>query len=137
MFPARSLKICGAVLLAAVTGCRAVPQAKMAMGWRPVVSFSGRGDDQTQSFDMDSGVWRIKWTASNEDAPGTGSLLITVHSAVSGRPLAVAVDHKGIGKDIAYVSEEPRLFHLVIESAHVDWTASVEEAVTGEAAGSR
>ena len=138
MFSAGSLKIYCAVLLAAAsTCCRAAPKPKLATGWRPIVSFSGRGDDQTQSFDMDSGVWRIKWSATHEDEPGTGRLRITVHSAVSGRPLSVAVDHQGPGKDVAYVSEEPRLFHLVIESAHVDWTASVEEAVTGEVAGSR
>ena len=137
MFSSASLRVCGIALLAAVSGCRAVPKPKLLQGWRPVVSFSGRGNDQTESFDIDSGDWRIKWSATHEDAPGQGTLRITVHSAVSGRPLSVAVDHKGAGKDVAYVSEEPRLFHLVIESAHVDWTATVEEAVTGEVAGSR
>jgi len=118
-------------------GCRDAPRPKLVAGWRPIVSFSGRGDDQTESFNIEGGAWRIRWSATNEDAPGTGAFRVTVHSAVSGRPLAVAVDHKGPGKDVAYVNEEPRLFHLVIESAHVDWTASVEEAVQGTVVDSR
>lgn len=55
-----------------------------------------------------------------------------VHSAVSGRPLMLAVDHSGVGHDTAYVSDDPRLYHLVIESSHVDWSLHVEEAVVGE-----
>lgn len=52
-----------------------------------------------------------------------------VHSAVSGRPIALAVEHQGVGRDTAYVSEEPRLYHLVIESSNLEWTIRVEEAV--------
>ena len=42
-----------------------------------------------------------------------------------------AVEHSGIGHDIAYVNEDPRLFHLVIESSNEDWSVSVEEGVVG------
>jgi len=52
-----------------------------------------------------------------------------VHSAVSGRPLALAVEHRGVGHDTAYVNEDPRLFHLVIESTNLDWAVTIEEAV--------
>jgi len=48
---------------------------------------------------------------------------------VSGRPLQVAVDHRGPGHDTAYVNDDPRLYHLVIDSANLDWTIAVEEAV--------
>ena len=56
---------------------------------------------------------------------------MTVHSAVSGRPLVVAVDRRGNGRGVAYVNEDPRLYHLVIESRGVDWSFSVEESVVG------
>jgi len=90
---------------------------------------SGHGDAQTESFNIESGQWRIKWAATNEMPPGSGTLRVEVHSAVSGRPLALAVEHRGEGHDTAYVNEDPRLFHLVIESGHVDWSLVIEEAV--------
>lgn len=72
---------------------------------------------------------RVRWEARNEDLQGTGTLRVTVHSAVSGRPLVVAVDHRGVGHDSAYVNEDPREFYLVVESAHLDWTVAVDEGI--------
>ena len=40
-----------------------------------------------------------------------------------------AVQYKGNGSGTAYVAEDPRLYHLVIESSGVDWSIAVEEAV--------
>jgi hypothetical protein len=117
----------------ASSGCKRVAKAEnqIAVGWRPVDSWSGRGDTQTDSFNIESGTWRIKWDTRSAAEPGAGSFKVTVHSAVSGRPLAVAVVHKGAGHGIAYVNEDPRLFHLVIESRDLDWSVSVEEGVVG------
>ena len=121
------------VLVAAVLTptCRPAPKPQVTIGWRPLGTWSGRGNEQTDSFNIESGQWRIKWEARNENAPGAGRLRIEVHSSVSGRPLGEAIEHRGIGHDIAYVNEDPRLFHLVIESANEDWTISVEEGVVG------
>jgi hypothetical protein len=57
---------------------KAAPKA-FAMGWRPVVTFSGHGSTQTESFSIETGQWRIKWatkaqasaaqTAAGENAP--------------------------------------------------------------------
>lgn len=125
----------GAVVLlaaAVASACRPAPKPQaIAIGWRPLGTWSGRGDEQTDSFNIETGQWRIKWETRNETAPGAGHLRIEVHSSVSGRPLGEAIEHHGIGHDIAYVNEDPRLFHLVIESANEDWTVSVEEGVVG------
>jgi hypothetical protein len=86
---------------------------------------------QTESFNIESGQWRIKWGTANENPPGSGTFRVTVHSAVSGRPLVVAVEHRGTGHDVAYVNEDPRLYHLVIESRGVDWSVSVEDSSIG------
>lgn len=104
-----------------------------AVGWRPVETFSGHGSTQTQSFEIDTGLWRIKWETKNEMPPGAGTFQVSVNSAVSGRPLELAVDHRGVGHDIAYVNEDPRLFHLVIDSSNVDWSVAIEEAVAATA----
>jgi hypothetical protein len=100
------------------------------VGWRPIGAWSGRGNTQTDSFNIESGQLRIKWETKNEASPGAGAFKVMVHSAVSGRPIALAVEHRGAGRDTAYVTDEPRLYHLVIESSDVDWTVAVEEAVT-------
>jgi hypothetical protein len=129
------------IVAALVSGaCRYEPKPAAKpdlVGWRPIGTWSGRGDAQTDSFNIESGQFRIKWATANEKPPGAGRFLLTVHSAVSGRPLMVAVEHRGNGRDIAYVNEDPRLFHLVIESTAVDWSISVEESVIGQEQGSR
>jgi hypothetical protein len=113
--------------------CGSAPKSagREQVGWRPIVKFSGRGDVQTDSFNIDAGQWRIKWKTSNEDSPGTGTFRLTVHSAISGRPMMDAVDHKGLGADTVIVNEDPRLYHLVIDSKGVDWSIAIEEAVVG------
>jgi hypothetical protein len=124
------------VVFCALAGCKSTPRSQPArpqIGWRPIVSFSGRGDSQTESFDIGSTQWRIKWETKGAASPGAGSFHCEVHSAVSGRPLADAIQTKGDGHGIAYVSEEPRLFELVIDSSGLDWSVAVEEAVVGVA----
>lgn len=136
----RLLILVSACGLIALGGCRRQSKAEantLAVGWLPVGAWSGRGDTQTDSFNIESGTWRIKWETRNETAPGKGKFRVEVHSAVSGRPLSLAVDHPGVGRDVAYVTEDPRLFELVIESRDVDWSITVEEAVFGQVRGER
>ena len=122
--------------LLASAGCQPESESRAAkpplVGWRPVESWSGRGNVQTESFDIGVGQWRIKWSTTNESAPGKGTFRVTVHSAVSGRPLMIAIDHQGVGQGTAYVNEDPRLYHLVIDSSNVDWSIAIQEAVVAE-----
>jgi hypothetical protein len=134
----RLLIFVSACWLITLVGCRRQSRAEantLAVGWLPVGAWSGRGDTQTDSFNIESGTWRIKWETRNETAPGKGKFRVEVHSAVSGRPLELAIDHPGVGHDVAYVTEDPRLFDLVIESRDVDWSVTVEEAVFGKVRG--
>jgi hypothetical protein len=85
---------------------------------------------QTEPFISDTGSMRLRWTTTNEAAPGTGTFRVTVHSDVSGRALVLAVDTRGAGSDVTYVSEDPRSFFLAVESANVDWTVMADEGVT-------
>jgi hypothetical protein len=117
-----------------MVSCRDQPEARpkhTELGWRPIASWSGHGNTQTDSFNIGSGQWRIKWETSHEQVPGKGTFVLKVHSLVSGRFVQTAVDHKGVGSDVAYVAEEPRAFFLVIESGGIDWKVSVDEGVVG------
>ena len=131
-----AFRLCAVLLAALVCGaCRteSKPSTQQTLvGWRPVGSFSGRGNSQTESFNIESGQWRIKWATT-----GAGTFQMTVHSAVSGRPLGMPVEQRGTGHGTAYVNEDPRLYHLVIESNNVDWSVAVEEAVVGYAQSAR
>ena len=72
------------------------------MGWRPIISQAGRGNAQTESFQIDTCQWRIKWTATAEGGPVSpgNALRIAVHSSVSGRMMTVAVDEQGAGSGL-------------------------------------
>jgi hypothetical protein len=118
------------------TACRESSKspAENIVVWRHLGSWSGRGSTQTDPFISDTGTLRLKWDTKNEGPADTGSFKVTVHSDVSGRPLAVAVDRKGVGADTTFVYEDPRPFFLVVESANLDWTLSVEEPVAATVA---
>jgi len=84
---------------------------------------------QTGSFTSDSGSFRVQWETSNESSAGAGTFRVTLHSAISGRPLLTAADHLGVGKDTVYLHEDPRVSYFVIESANLDWSVAAEEAI--------
>jgi hypothetical protein len=125
------LVVCALMMSACRPASESAPKPS-AMGWSPVASWSGHANYQTDSFSIGTGQWRIKWEASPEQGSGAKSFRVIVHSAVSGRFVTVAVDHQGAGSGIAYVSEDPREFFLVVESSGVDWKAAVEEGAVGD-----
>ncbi len=97
--------------------------------WEHLGDWTGKGSSQTESFTGATGAFRIKWQ-TRAAAPGVeGTFLLTIHSAISGRPLQVAVDQRGPGADTAYVNEDPRVFFAVVEAENLEWSFSVDEAV--------
>jgi hypothetical protein len=102
--------------------------SKETLVWRKLGSWSGHGNTQTESFLSETGGMRVTWETRNEGPPGAGTFHLSIHSAVSGRTLGVAADHKGAGRAVAYISEDPHNCYAVVESANIDWTFTVEEA---------
>jgi hypothetical protein len=94
--------------------------------WKPLETWSGRGSTQTESFEINTAQWRVAWETRNETSPGAGRFVLTANSAISGRVIAEAADARGVGKDIAYISDFPRMYHLVIDSKNVDWSVTAE-----------
>src|SRR5271156_2593293 len=103
------------------------------IGWSPIGSWSGRGSVQTVDFDSGTGLFRIRWTTSNENPPGRGVFVVDADSAVSGRTIANAINAHGVGSGIAYIRDDPRTFYLDVQSSGVDWKMTVEEGAQGEA----
>jgi hypothetical protein len=98
--------------------------------WDRLGEWSGKGSMQTGSFQGATGALRVTWTTKNPTAPDGGSFRLTIHSAISGRPLDVAVDQKGPGSDTAYVNEDPRVFFAVVEAENLEWSFTVDEALS-------
>ena len=121
-----------------MSGCtgRAVEPPKPAartVAYHRLGSWSGRGNVQTESFTSETGALRVRWETTPQpgDAASAadGAFRITAHSAISGRPLQEVVDHAGVGNGIGYVQQDPHVFYVVIDSSHVNWAFTVEEAV--------
>jgi hypothetical protein len=125
-------------LLAACEG-RATPAARPAVPsvttvWHPLGTWSGRGDRQTESFDVTTGSLRVEWQTTGESAPGAGRFRVSLYSSISGRPLQTIVDTRGAGADTVRFADEPRVTYLQIESDQVDWRITLDEAVASGAA---
>ena len=84
---------------------------------------------QTESFLNETGGMRVVWEARAREGGSTGSFKLSIHSAVSGRTLAMAVDHHGAGRGTAYVSDDPHMCYSLVESTGLDWTFTVDEAI--------
>lgn len=121
-------------LLASACSSQSAPAPKLVIVWHTIGSWSGHGNGQSESFTSDTGTLRVRWETSHEAPAHAGSFRLTAHSAISGRPLQVAVDRQGVGRGSSYIDEDPRVFYIVVESANVDWSFTVEEAVAGTVA---
>jgi len=133
-----SQRVLGIVLVAAaaatLAGCRSEPPRAAApvVIWKPIQTWSGRGDAQTETFTSDSGGFRVHWDAKNERG-GEGRLRVVLRSGDSGREIVEAIDRRGTGHGTEEVAaERPRWYYLTIESAHVDWTVTVDERIDGQ-----
>jgi hypothetical protein len=98
--------------------------------WRTLGSWSGRGSTQTESFTYESGTLRVRWETRNEASPSSGRFRLVFQSAISGRELAVAADHRGVGRGESYIAETPRSAYMLVDSENLDWSFTVEEGVS-------
>jgi hypothetical protein len=116
------------------TDCRSrpAPSRSEIVIWKPVGSWSGRGNLQTETFTSDTGGFRVRWETRNETRPGAGRLKVVFRSGDSGRPIIDAVDVRGVGSDVEEVADNVRWYYLTIEAADVDWTVAVDERLRGE-----
>lgn len=120
-------------LAAALSACSPAPTKPqdIVAVTRQVGSWQGHGTATVCDIPSETGRFRIHWETANESPAGTGSFKLTMRSAISGRPLQLVVDHKGVGAGIADYDEGPRTYDFLVESANLDWKFRVDET-TGE-----
>jgi hypothetical protein len=120
------------------SGCGAPPPKpvpKEVVVWKSLGEWSGRGNAQTESFVGLTGALRMHWRTKNESPKGAGTFRLILQSAISGRSLQEIVDERGLEEGTAYAAEDPRMFYISVESANLDWSFTVEEAIFGSPAG--
>jgi hypothetical protein len=94
---------------------------------RPVGSWQGTGSKSVGDINSDTGRFHITWETRREQPAQQGSFKLTIRSAVSGRPLQVAVDHRGDGRGEVDFADAGRIYDFLIESDGVEWSFSVVE----------
>jgi hypothetical protein len=126
----------GLAILLMVAACAnppAPPPSSTVAVTRALGTFEGRGD-QTIGVVSESGRLRVSWETRNEHPLGSGRFRLALHSGVSGRPIELIVDERGTGKGSREVADDPRPYNLMVESANLEWSFSVEEVVAAAAA---
>ncbi len=123
------------LLLVVLGACRSEtprPAPQPVVVWKPVGSWTGRGDRQTETFTSDTGGFRVHWETSGEAPAGAGRLRVVFRSGDSGREIIEAIDARGAGDGTEEVAaERPRWYYVTIESANVDWKVRVDERIEG------
>ena len=105
------------------------PPADASARWHDLGDWSGRGNRQTESFEVTTGALRLAWETRNESPAAQGTLRVSLHSAISGRRLQTIVDAHGVGGSTVNIEDDPRTSYLEIESANIEWRVRLEEAV--------
>jgi hypothetical protein len=119
------------VIVCAPIACREAPLPAPPRNAviRPLGTFHGVGS-QTIGIVSESGRLRVTWKTSKETPGGPGTFRLALHSAVSGRPIQLLVDHRGgEAQGSADVNEDPRPYNFMVDSANVSWSFMVEEVV--------
>lgn len=115
----------------------APPPAGAATGttltWRALGEWSGRGNQQTGSFDVTTGALRLTWSARAPDGAPPARFSVALHSAISGRPLQTVVDGPVPGGGTVYLQDEPRVSYLEVEATGTDWQIRIEEGTPAPA----
>ena len=124
------LRLPGALLIvSALVSCSpkpSIPQDIVAVT-REVGAWQGHGTATVGDIPSETGRFRIHWETTNESPAGAGTFKLTMRSAISGRPLQLVVDHKGVGAGTADYDEGPRTYDFLVESANLDWKFRVDE----------
>ena len=115
-------------------GCRSAPAPQPpprdVVVWKPIGTWSGRGDRQTETFTSETGGFRVHWETTKESPGGGGRLRVVFRSGDSGREIIEAIDARGAGSGTEEVAaERPRWYYITVESANVDWTIAVDERI--------
>ena len=126
-------------LAVAMAGCSPKPSEpqQIVAATRQVGAWKGRGTATVGDIPSETGRFRIVWETTNESPPGAGTFKLTMRSAISGRPLQLVADHRGVGSGTASYDEGPRTYDFLVESTNVDWSFRVEETTGSFVPGKR
>jgi hypothetical protein len=108
------------------------PAAPADVAWREIGAWSGTGPRQTESFEVSQFAMRLRWQVVRETAPGQGHFTVTLHSAVSGRPLQTLIETTRVESGEVLVADDLRPAHFVVDAAHVEWRMVLDQPYARE-----
>ncbi len=108
------------------TAAPATAPPQPAKTWHAIKTWSGSGMKETERFRTTNREWRVRWESRNEPFAGAGILQVYVYDG-SGGMVAVAANKQGPGSDVSYVRSDPGDHYLMLNSANIDYTVTVEE----------
>ena len=85
----------------------------------------------TGSFNSDTGLLRIRWDTRPLDPALAVSFRVTLHSAVSGRQIAVMADTQSAGQGSGSLAEGLNVSYFTVESTNLHWEINVDEGTVG------
>ena len=127
-------------LLAAASlagACTSPPPASshhLVVSTRRAGAWQGTGNMTVGDVVNTAGHFVITWDAkpvsqAAGSASSSGHFRLTVHSAVSGRPLKTVVDQAGEGHGTVDFEDDPRVYQFFVDSAGLEWWFTVDEVI--------
>lgn len=89
--------------------------------WITIKRWSGKGNRQTETFEISNDEWQIEWSATNEEF--FGFLVVHLYKE-NGRFVSIPVNQTGEGNGSTYVRGAGR-YYLDIQGANIDWEIRV------------
>ncbi len=124
--------LAAAVSITAACSSPPPPEHHVVAATRRAGAWQGTGSMTVGDVVNTAGHFVITWEARKK---GTGSFSpnahfkLTVHSAVSGRPLKTVVDQAGEGHGTVDFEDDPRVYQFFVDSAGLDWSFTVDEVI--------
>ncbi len=116
--------------LLSVTGTTTAQEQVAALGpssWGPIDTFSGRTSRRTETFEVGSRVWRIRWEI--EAIPGfVPRLDVWAQSVSRPRSRIPVISHDAHGTGTIELTSGPGRFRLEVASVNGEWRLEVEES---------
>jgi hypothetical protein len=75
---------------------------------------------------------RLRWQVIRTTAPGPAHFEVTLHSAVSGRPLQTLVDTSRVESGEVLVADDLRPAPFVVDAEHVEWRMTLDQPYARE-----
>ena len=132
--PRRAVPVAAALLTSACGAPPPKPVQKEVVIWKNLGEWSGRGNAQTESFIGLTGSLRMHWRTKNEAPKRVGDVPADPRERHQRTCPPGARGRKGLWRGHRLRGRGSARYYITVESANLDWSFTVEEALFGSPA---